>query len=297
MLHAVTCIFNPRSYRSRIDNYRAFRQGVEAVGLPLLTVELAFGDQPFALEPATDVLRLRTPDVLWQKERLLNHAISMLPPEYDKVAWLDCDLLFENTDWPAAAERALEDFAAVQLFETVTRQAPPEIEETETEHGVVWGLAHGRRLDEPVKVHGSPGFAWAARREILSECGLYDRLILGAADYAMVHTMYGTYLEDFSFPKRIVSAKEFALFLPWAERFHRRVDGNVGWVEGNIQHLWHGRQADRRYGTRLIDMRPFDFDPAVDIRIGEDHCWHWATDKEGLHAYVTDYFSARREDG
>ncbi|MCG8456791.1 MAG: hypothetical protein MI919_10970, partial [Holophagales bacterium] len=246
---------------------------------------------------AAGVLQLRTSHVMWQKERLLNHAIENLPPEYDKVAWLDCDLIFDNPFWPAQADSALDRFAAVQLFERVTREAPPGIEETETEHGVVWGLAHGRRLDQPVPVHGSPGFAWAARREILEECGLYDKLILGAADYAMVHTMYGTYLEDYSFPKRIVSEKEFALFLPWAERFHRRVAGKVGWVPGRIRHLWHGRQADRRYGTRLIDMRPYDFDPAVDIRIGNDQCWQWATDKPGLHDYVARYFAERREDG
>jgi len=297
VLHAVTCLFNPRGYRSRIGNYRAFARGLERQGVPLLTVELAFDAQPLMLDPAPNVLQLRTRDVLWQKERLLNFAISRLPAEADKVAWLDCDLLFDNDDWPAQAESALDRCAAVQLFATVTREAPPGVEETETEHGVVWGLAHGRWLDQPVAVHGSPGFAWAARRDVLAACGLYDRLILGAADYAMVHTMYGTFREDYSFPKRIVGGKEFRAFLPWAEDFHRRVDGNVGWVPGRIRHLWHGRQADRRYGTRLIDMRPYDFDPATDIRIGDDHCWHWATDKPDLHAYVADYFAARKEDG
>ncbi|MCG8462009.1 MAG: hypothetical protein MI919_37475, partial [Holophagales bacterium] len=63
MLHAVTCLFNSQGYRSRIENYRAFRQGMERLEVPLLTVELAFGDQPFSLGPAAGVLQLRTSHV------------------------------------------------------------------------------------------------------------------------------------------------------------------------------------------------------------------------------------------
>lgn len=295
MLWAVSSHFNPQRYRNRVHNYQQFRAGLRRDGVPLLTVELAFGDTPFDLEPAPDVIRIRTRDVMWQKERALNIAISRLPQSCDKVAWIDGDLLFHDPRWAEQAEAALEEYAAVQLFEHV--EEPGVEDEHRCRHGIAAGFARGATLRDPVLAHGFPGFAWAARREVLPAPGLYDRLILGAADYAMVHAMRGEIHGEHCFPKRIVNAQEFACFVPWAEELHRRVGGRLSFLPGTITHLWHGRKSDRRYGTRLLDMAPWAFDPEVDLRLGEDQCWQWASDKPGLHAYVADYFRKRREDG
>jgi len=52
----VTSYFNPQRYRTRRRNYRRFRRGIDAAGLPLLTIECAFGDMPFELPAAPDVV-------------------------------------------------------------------------------------------------------------------------------------------------------------------------------------------------------------------------------------------------
>ena len=43
-------------------------------------------------------------------------ALKSLPDRCDKVAWLDCDILFESDDWVERASRALDEFALVHLF-------------------------------------------------------------------------------------------------------------------------------------------------------------------------------------
>src|SRR4051794_18027562 len=96
-LWLLTSYFNASGYRTRRQNYDRFRQRI--AGLRLLTVECAFGPEPFALEPSAEVLQVRARDVLWQKERLLNVALAALPADCHKVAWLDGDLLFERPDW------------------------------------------------------------------------------------------------------------------------------------------------------------------------------------------------------
>ena len=113
-LWAITCYFNPIGYRRRLENYRIFRQRLK---LPLVAVELSF-DGAFELRPVdADILvQLCGPAVLWQKERLLNVALKSLPASCDKVAWLDCDILFENDDWIERAKKALDEFAVVHLF-------------------------------------------------------------------------------------------------------------------------------------------------------------------------------------
>src|SRR5688500_17208469 len=104
-LWAITCYFNPVGYRRRLENYRTFRQRLK---VPLVTVELSL-DERFQLASGdADILvQLQNPSILWQKERLLNVALESLPDGCDKVAWLDCDIVFESYDWAERASRAL----------------------------------------------------------------------------------------------------------------------------------------------------------------------------------------------
>src|SRR5262245_24288280 len=95
-LWAITCYFNPVGYRRRLENYLTFRQRLRA---PLITVELSYGETfQLARGSAEILIQLRGQDVLWQKERLLNVALAAVPPACDKIAWLDCDVVFERSD-------------------------------------------------------------------------------------------------------------------------------------------------------------------------------------------------------
>ena len=95
-LWAITAYFNPIGYQRRLQNYRTFRAHLN---IPLLTVELAF-DRDFELDEndANQLVRFRTPDVMWHKERLLNLALEHLPAGCRKVVWLDCDVIYTSDD-------------------------------------------------------------------------------------------------------------------------------------------------------------------------------------------------------
>jgi len=59
---------------------------------------------------------LRYPDLMWQEERLLNLAIAAVPADVDRVAWLDCDIVFGRSDWWREALHLLDDVVLLQLF-------------------------------------------------------------------------------------------------------------------------------------------------------------------------------------
>ena len=101
----ITCYFNPIGYRTRLANYRIFR---ERLIVPLITVELS-RDADFHLRPGdADILvQIKCRDLLWQKERLLNIGLQSLPHDCHTVAWLDCDTVFESDDWPERASNLL----------------------------------------------------------------------------------------------------------------------------------------------------------------------------------------------
>ena len=37
--------------------------------------------------------------LLWQKEALLNLALKHIPGHIQYIAWIDCDVLFEDDHW------------------------------------------------------------------------------------------------------------------------------------------------------------------------------------------------------
>src|SRR5262245_13466239 len=104
---AITSYFNPARYRKRHSNFQVFRKHLKA---PLIAVELSYWEG-FELqdEDADIVVRLHGGAVLWQKERLLNVALKALPETCRKVAWLDCDIIFQSDDWVGSAGRLLDD--------------------------------------------------------------------------------------------------------------------------------------------------------------------------------------------
>ena len=98
-LAVVSCYFNPCHYKKRLENYKTFREGIIKTKVRFLTVELAFGDDNFELTEFPEVMQLRTNknNIMWQKERLLNIGINKVINEgYEKVAWLDADIIFKD---------------------------------------------------------------------------------------------------------------------------------------------------------------------------------------------------------
>jgi hypothetical protein len=302
----VTAIFNPAGYHSKPQNFERFRARLRRDGLPLLAVELAFGDAPFELEDdsAEQVLRLRGGDVLWQKERLLNEAIRSLPAECDKVVWLDADVLFDDAGWVAKTASSLEHFVVVQPFSRSARLLAGESSiDVDTlaigsgEHQVLHGMAYGVAAKglgslRRYLVHGHSGYAWAARRSVLERHGLYDANVLGNGDLNIAHAMFGgsRYLKTERMSERAANHLR-----RWADSFFEDVQGSVGFVEGAVYHLWHGKMADRRYIDRLDVLIEHDFDPALDLS-NEAGAYRWASTKPALHAVCREYFTRRRED-
>ncbi len=145
------------------------------------------------------------------------------------------------------------------------------------------------------EVGSASGCAWAARRKFLEEHQLYDACIIGGADGAMLRAAYGCHEELVRLHSMTGRRREH--YCAWATKFSDSVGGKVAFVPGDIFHLWHGTQENRRYSERFDEFRRFDFDPFEDIAKDREGIWRWNSDKHGMHEYVRDYFASRREDG
>ncbi len=301
-LWVITAYYNPVGYRTRRKNYEAFAGELARSGIPLLTVECAFDDQPFDLPVSMEVVRVRSRSILWQKERLLNLAISWLPRVCESVAWLDCDLLFTNPDWAVETVALLQAVPLVQVFRTcnrLTKEGTVRAGSADIcqSFGSVVGrdpsVLHGGTFER----HGHTGYGWAARRSLLDRHGLYEYAVAGSADHFMAHAATGDLDSPCIERMQLRNPLLRQHYREWAAPFHESVRGAVAATSGEILHLWHGEAEDRKYSLRHVELADLGYNPYTDLIAPPGKPFELKEGKPTLAEWFRNYFPLRQEDG
>jgi hypothetical protein len=297
-LWAITTYFNVAGDDRRLRNYHVFRSRLD---LPLLCVELSFnGDFDLGDDDADILVRVHGGDVLWQKERLLNIALEALPRACYAVAWLDCDVLFEDPDWSRDALGMLTDLPLIQPFAQAIDLGRDQLPDETTQpdgsvapcrSSITALVLQGKFLQQWFAQPGAsmiagyaPGFAWLARAEVMRRHGLYDGNILGNGDKLLFNAALGRCREAI-IGYRMNSAQA-RHYLAWAKGFHESITSRIAYLPQRLFHLWHGDLVCRRYGPRVEEFNRFDFDPFVDIQHGPSGSWEWSSPKPEMHRFL-----------
>ena len=302
----LTTFFNPCGYDNKLENYKKFRKSSKKQGLNLLCVELASGDNKFELnkDDCDILIQVRTKDVLWQKERLLNIGLEHLPDDCDKIAWLDADIIFYNDNWIDETSKLLESYVIIQPYTFASRLHKEQdwVDFDKLEYGYNEGykfcsMAYKRKNFKPSRHYlkiGHTGLVWAGRKSVFDKHGFYDRLILGGGDLLMGNSFYNNenyYYKNFWSEKMIIDTSR------WMKNIYLDIKGSAYYVKGNTAHLFHGAWQDRLYQPRKQILKKYNFDPLVDIKLDNNNCWTWATDKNKMHKWIKKYFWIRNEQG
>jgi hypothetical protein len=286
-VEAVCCVFHPYGYTSHIDKYRAFIRRLLAQHVPILTLEVVREDRDDLELPdlGQRVLRLTQASPLWQKERLINFAISQEFIKAKKVVWLDTDVLLEN-GWWEQIRKDLETHDIVQPFMRCIHMThgnyEPSVGTDHSCHGVA--CAHG--WCAPRSEAHCRGLAWGADIEILKKFPLYDRHILGGNDRVWADAVCGYPYVAFGVPK----LDQHALNYYWKLRTQ---NFRVGYSRQLAWHIWHGDLRNRRHPMRDQILADADYDPEIDVV--EEQGLRWSSAKPLLHENVVRYFVSRRE--
>jgi hypothetical protein len=266
-------------------------------GLRLVTVELAFDDDPFVLHggQVIHVRGTRRDNLMWQKERLLNIGItSSLCDDEKDIAWIDADVTFLNDDWKNRALLELTTTPVVQLFgSSVFSDGCHEFDRCTLSCGHRWSTRH-KDTQDFCKSH--PGFAWAGHASWMREFGLYDRMITGSGDSLM---MTGFTHETNYYAKKMSGVWQ-AHLAEWADAVYGVVQGNMGYVNGMIYHHFHGSHKDRKYAERFTQVSKAGYDPYSDVYVDSNNLLAWTdtarTERAELIQWVENYFAQRNED-
>ncbi|MBU0958233.1 MAG: glycosyltransferase [Nanoarchaeota archaeon] len=308
----ITTFFNSEKYKTKLENYKKFRESSKKQGLKLLCVELVFDKDKFSLNKGdADILiqirGTRKKNLLWQKERLLNIALEKLPSDCDKIAWLDCDIIFQDNKWVDKTSKLLESFNIIQPYSWAVRfpfgnklekdfdSLRYGVSEGERLYCLSYGLVfHGKEvLHEEYKYHGHTGLAWAARKSIFDKCRFYDKIPLAFGDKFMAHSFYGN--------KNFTGREKHSDFLKkdqdkWTDKISSEIKESIYFSRGIIFHLWHGNHVNRRYGEIDNILNKYNFNPNKDLKIGKNKLLEWSSKKIDFQKEISEYFKERKED-
>jgi len=317
ILHVVTMISNPRRFRSRYALYNMFKDHMaKSHCVQLHTVEIAYGDREFEL--GEECIRLRTNDELWHKENALNIAISRLPSDWKYVAWIDADIQFTRPDWAIETIHMLQHHPVVQPW-TIANDLGPNYESfnsyksfafcyhesiskfTSPEDKIILETNKNNcyyipeNIQHKTHISWHPGYAWACTREAFDHLGgLMDFCVVGSADRHMAHALIGNVESTMELDRE--NEHYLKLMKEWQNRAEKHIKRNIGYVNGTINHYWHGNKKSRRYHDRREIIYGNNFDPLYDIKKDYQGLWQLTGDKIKLRDDLMHYFQIRNED-
>ncbi len=310
-LWVICPIINATRARSRWRLFQDFERHVAQAGAQLIVVEVAFGERDFVLTSPNNEhhVQLRTWHELWLKERAINLGVvhlTRLVPDWSYIAWLDGDFFFCRADWANETIHLLQHYPIIQMWTQLVNLTS----EYEIRSQLVSFMSiqlktpgfGGDYYEDNGQKFGSPGLAWAARREAWDQMGtLIDYCILGAGDWYWANAIMGTldeaigYRNDLTLPfkKKLHEYQEHLRRTRWQER---SLVGSAGVLRTLVTHFWHGSRADRKYNTRGEILMRHNYDPESDLKVDAQMLYQLTDRSPGLRRDIQEYFSSRHED-
>lgn len=301
----ISCFYNPQNSAPR---YEAFKKWYDSIKhMNHLIVECLIDGAESQLPKSSSIIQVKSDSTLWHKESLLNLAVTKLPAKYKYVFWVDADVIFTNLNWLTDGVKELERGAEIlQPFEFCFHLEQGETEprfdyseaiedylNTGTRNARMWrsfcaNYVHDEESCDSTdyNTHGHVGFAWGATRELLEAVPLYDKALVGGADHIIAHAAAN------QIPSNCIDksfTEDLDAVYAWSRKFAREVDGDVGYVEGNLFHLWHGDIKSREYLKRVQEFTP----TTKEITEKDENGLYIA--KDGKDKYVKDYFQKREK--
>lgn len=296
----LTCHFNWAGFSKPVENLKKFVHKMELNGIPLYGIELSLTNKFQTTEFKNwKQVKVTASNVCFQKEACINLLEKYIPAHFTKIAWVDADLFFSNLKWYDDTSDALNTYNVAQMYSGYFYMT----EQGEVGRHVKSIMKNGgpTQLDisesGPITPHGLPGGAWAARRKLWSNGGLYPYCFVGGGDTAFVYTLLG--FEQYSWVRSLVGLtgknEKCSKFEQWKESVKNYVNKNIGVIEGNVYHSWHGDMQNRKYASRADLYSNVNID--TDVEIGDNGLLNMELSEEKLKNDILSYFKDRNEDG
>lgn len=305
-LHVFTARSNPLYWKKPHENWERFAAGMIAAGVTLTVVECVYGEEEHACKiDGARHIGVRAKTRGWNKENLLNIGVHRTP-EAKYLAWIDADVIFRDPEWPIKALRALQHYAVIQPWKTCY-DLGPNGEHLAAHTSFAHKFFHRKPLvperngeaywqgDGGPHIYPHSGYAWAMTREAFDGIGgLFEYGGMGSGDHHMALALVNKAVHSSAPGASSIYNQEV---MRWERRAWEAVKSNLGYTQGTIEHLFHGKKSDRGYLTRWGMFVKHGFDPHDDLKRNSHGVLELATNKPELRHDFDLYLHSRNEDG
>lgn len=287
MIASICCYFNWDNNQVRKNNYIQFRKKFKH---PLTTVEICLHKNNFFIDDSIKILAT-TDNILWQKERAFNVAIQGLSSKYDKVLWVDTDIVFLNSDMMNELEDKLDQYDMVQPFERVCEynQGVTSKNSCLNTYSYAKTLKAYIETDKMIGDDQALGLAWGINLSIMPEGLFYDKHILGSNDLLQIQTVTLDILNASFLGKyndNLVSS-----WLKYCKQMPKKEKYDIGYCSGTVEHIYHGKSTNRGYVYREKILHQHNYNPDIDIRISSNGLYEIVNQE--LKTSILEYFNKR----
>lgn len=264
-LHVIVVISNPCLYKTRYRLIREFISRIESTepNVILYVVELVYKNQDFAITENHNKyhLQLRTSEVLWHKENLINLGVKyLLPNNWKAMAWIDGDIEFESTTWVDDTLKILNGSKdIVQLFShCVDMNKNNETMNIFTSFSYQYckNMKYVASRPNTDINFWHTGYGWACNRKTYEKIGgLYENAILGSGDNIISLCLIGKIDES-------IYIKGSNKYKDSVKQYEKNISNlRLGYVPGVIRHYYHGSKQNRKYVERADILLKYNYNP------------------------------------
>jgi len=283
----ISTFFNPLKYKNRYENYLKFQDFIYECGLKdhfYVSEVLYKNDEPFINHK--NILRFKTEDILWHKERALNLTVKTLPKQYTKVVWVDTDIIWSNINWWKEVIKLLEEYNIIQPF-AYCKFLNSHFNLDHTQMSIfhrLFRINNGLPTFHAIHYGGTMAY----NRKYFECVELYDKDIIGGGDF----------ISNISILKMPIDENVQA-FDPeldsYIEKSGKYLENKYHYLDDSVYHLYHGQLHDRQYIKRYSILKNYIFN---DMCEKDDNGLYKfkSTVSQKIKSQFLDYFKTKNED-
>jgi hypothetical protein len=288
----ILCFFNPAKYIRCVQNILTIKNWLELYNIPFYINELAFNNEPFLFEKASNIFQYRSESYLFYKENLNKITEQKIPNSFTKLLFLDADIFFDNPHWYSIISSQLNDTDILLPFKRafwldcsykIIKERSNALDYTNIK--IDWDKEH-------------VGFCLAFKRNVFKEIPVYETFFIGGDTQLILYLKSNGDINH----KDVVESNFFYNYIPDATYPLKKIEYKYDSSNLFIYHLNHGSIIKRNYYN--IKNLMYQYLLENNITCASDFLFKREDDileikdvfKDSLNKFLYDYFSNRDED-
>lgn len=251
------CFFNPLNYQNSLENIKILINEFKKTNIPYFIIELLYPNQYSSIPEPVHIVRGKS--FYFSKENLWNILETYIPDKYEKIIFLDADILCSDPDWIDKIAEKLNTKKVVHgseyLYKNIYQNNIYEkvnINTTNCLTSVVKAILNDSNLNFGL-FH--PGFNISIDRNFFHKInGLFDQSVITNGD----SLFWATFVPHYRFyAGTFFSAPNFKKEREEYIKYKNNIlslcnpKTDIDYVENNcFLHLYHGSIQNRKYGEQ-----------------------------------------------